>query len=49
MEIIIFIVIAALLLIPEFFHGWRHDGGYSCTGKRIDGGDCFKPDRNRRL
>lgn len=29
MEIIIFIVIAALLLIPEFLHGWSDDGGYT--------------------
>jgi hypothetical protein len=49
MEIIIFIVIVALLLIPEFFHGWSGNGGYSCTGKRIDGGVCFKHDHGRRF
>jgi hypothetical protein len=49
MEIIIFVVIAAHLLIPEFFHGWDDRDVYGCTGKRIDGGDCYMHDHNRRL
>lgn len=49
MEIIVFVIIAALLCIPEFFHGLGDRDGYSCTGKRIDGGDCYMHDHNRRL
>ena len=48
MEIIVFIIIVALLLLPEFFHGWDDDS-FGCTRKRIDGGDCFKHDHGRRF
>jgi hypothetical protein len=46
MEIVIFIVIALLLLLPEFFHGWSDDG-YRCTRRRIDGGECSRHDHRR--
>jgi hypothetical protein len=47
METVIFIVIVLLLLIPEFLHGWS-DGGYSCTRRRIDGGECHRHDHGNR-
>ena len=49
METIVFVVIVLLLLIPEFLHGWSDDGGYSCTGRRIDGGDCYRHGHSRRF
>jgi hypothetical protein len=48
-KIVVFIVIALLLLVPEFLHGWSDGGGYSCTGRRIDGGECYRHDHSRRL
>jgi hypothetical protein len=40
MGTIVFLVIVAFLLLPEFLHGWGDDS-WSCTG---DGGDCPRSD-----